>query len=130
MSTTGGALLALAMTNINVSKSYLPKCTTIEVSEHSSHASTVKSTAHLVLGIYQNGISPADGSNCTLSPSCSSYAVAANERFGPVRATIMSGARIVKDHVDPSLNRCIDSKGRIRFEHLPPTTEKGWWAID
>lgn len=128
MSTMGSALMALAIAS--ASRPHLPNCTAIESSELSGHESTVKSTAHLVLGIYQNGISPADGSNCTLSPSCSAYAVVANERFGPVRATIMSGARIVKDHVDPNLNKCIDSKGRIRFEHLPPTTEKGWWAID
>ena len=128
MSTAGSALMALAIAS--ASRPHLPDCTIIEVSKHSAHASTVKATAHLVLGIYQNGISPADGSNCTLSPSCSAYAVVANDQFGPIRATIMSGSRVVKDHVAPNLKKCIDSKGRTRFEHLPPTTEKGWLAID
>lgn len=120
----------MAMAIASASRSGLPACTVLEISDLSVFSSTTKSTAHLVLGVYQNAISPADGSNCTLSPSCSHYAVAANSQFGALKATVMSGSRVLKDHLDPALEKCIDSGGRVRLEHLPPATNQRWWAID
>ncbi len=47
---------------------------------------------------YKQLISPLLGNNCRFTPSCSTYAVQAIERFGVIKGTWLAVLRIVKCH--------------------------------
>jgi uncharacterized protein len=48
------------------------------------------------IGIYQKLVSPALGTHCRFSPSCSRYAVEALELHGLVRGAAMAGRRLAR----------------------------------
>jgi uncharacterized protein len=52
----------------------------------------------LLLRIYKLAISPYLGRNCRFYPSCSDYAQEAIKRHGPLKGTLLSGARLCKCH--------------------------------
>ena len=47
---------------------------------------------------YQKHISPALGANCRFSPTCSSYASEALEKYGALKGSLMALKRISKCH--------------------------------
>ena len=51
-----------------------------------------------LIRLYQLVISPLRPPTCRYYPSCSSYAVTALERFGPVRGLWMAAARLLRCH--------------------------------
>jgi uncharacterized protein len=46
--------------------------------------------------LYRNVISPLVGPTCRFSPTCSAYALSALQRYGVVRGSWLSMARIIK----------------------------------
>lgn len=54
----------------------------------------------VIIGIksYQRFISPLLGSNCRFTPSCSTYAIEAINRFGIVKGGWLASKRILKCH--------------------------------
>lgn len=49
-----------------------------------------------MIRLYQAVLSPLLGANCRFSPSCSHYAVAAIERHGAIKGTLLSAWRILR----------------------------------
>jgi len=49
-----------------------------------------------LLGFYKTTISPTWPSACKFYPSCSSYATAAVDRYGPARGLWMAAARVLR----------------------------------
>ncbi len=49
-----------------------------------------------LLRAYKRFLSPMLGQRCRFYPSCSSYAMAAIEQFGPFRGSLAAGARICR----------------------------------
>ncbi|MBU2870969.1 membrane protein insertion efficiency factor YidD [Colwellia sp. E2M01] len=47
---------------------------------------------------YQRFLSPLLGSNCRFTPTCSSYAIEAVERFGVIKGSWLATKRIAKCH--------------------------------
>lgn len=47
---------------------------------------------------YQRVVSPLLGPRCRFHPSCSSYAIEAIERHGPLRGSWLAGRRLVRCH--------------------------------
>ncbi len=82
----------------------------------------------LVLGVklYQRLFSPMTSPSCRFYPSCSSYAVAALMRFGPLRGTWLALRRIGRCNpwnpggVDP-VPQTWASRGDVRPEDFRPT---------
>ena len=57
--------------------------------------------SHLLIGLlklYKKTLSPLLGPRCRFHPSCSSYAITAIERFGPVKGSWLALARIGRCH--------------------------------
>ncbi len=52
---------------------------------------------HLI-AFYQRFISPLKGPSCRFHPSCSSYAIQAIEKYGPLRGSALGFWRILKCH--------------------------------
>ncbi len=48
--------------------------------------------------VYQNVISPLRPPTCRFYPSCSSYALTALRRFGPVKGTWLAARRLLRCH--------------------------------
>jgi len=51
-----------------------------------------------IIKLYKNYISPFFPQSCRFIPSCSSYALEAIERYGPLKGTIFGLKRILKCH--------------------------------
>ena len=51
-----------------------------------------------LIRLYQWTISPLLGANCRFTPTCSEYAVAAIERFGPARGSMLVLKRLARCH--------------------------------
>ncbi|TYK65798.1 membrane protein insertion efficiency factor YidD [Colwellia echini] len=47
---------------------------------------------------YQRFLSPLLGSNCRFTPTCSSYAIEAVDRFGVIKGSWLASKRILKCH--------------------------------
>ena len=47
---------------------------------------------------YQRFLSPLLGSNCRFSPTCSSYAIEAVNRFGVIKGSWLASKRILRCH--------------------------------
>lgn len=58
----------------------------------------IKSLALGTIRFYQHAISPHLPPSCRYSPSCSTYAAQAIERFGPVRGSWLALRRIARCH--------------------------------
>ncbi len=55
----------------------------------------------LIIGLiksYQRFISPLLGNNCRFTPTCSSYAIEAINRFGVLKGSWLASKRILKCH--------------------------------
>jgi len=127
VSTTSAALVALSLAHQG--EAPIPACQTFQNETIAmAQQDVLQAAAWLGLRFFQIVVSPGDGSNCTLSPSCSTYAIVANTRQGPFFAAAAAGARVVKDHLDPDLTPCINKKGEARLEHLPP--ERRGWSVE
>ncbi len=50
----------------------------------------------LLLGIYQNGVSPADGPTCAFYPTCAGYSKDALRRHGLAVGVLMTGDRLIR----------------------------------
>ena len=86
--------------------------------------STMQNTAWLWLRGYQIFISRANGSTCTMFPSCSRYAMQAFRREGPLLGFWMTAARLMSSHNDPAYQLC--SVGDQVLQYDPPK-EDAWW---
>ena len=108
----------------------LPHCR--ELHRRTSSSSTAppervglfRSTFWLGLRFYQVAISPADGSSCTMYPSCSQYAIEAIRQDGPILGTWMTAARLTRNHSDPHVPRC---RGNGRTFAYNPPRDDAWW---
>ncbi len=58
----------------------------------------IRSLLLLLLRIYRATLSPLLGNVCRFEPSCSRYATACIERFGPARGSWLAARRLVKCH--------------------------------
>lgn len=74
--------------------------------------------ARLYLLAYKRVVSPADGDRCGMFPSCSAYTERAVRLYGPVHGGWLGAARILADHADPDLPRCVEA-GRLLRVDLP-----------
>jgi len=54
--------------------------------------------ASALIGVYRYGISPLIGPRCRFYPSCSEYGQQALGRFGLLRGSWLTGARLVRCH--------------------------------
>jgi putative component of membrane protein insertase Oxa1/YidC/SpoIIIJ protein YidD len=70
-----------------------------------------QSTMTAPIRFFQKYLSGADGHRCPMTPSCSSYALQAVERHGPVLGWIMASDRLM---------RC----GRDELKHSPPVATR------
>ena len=57
-----------------------------------------------LIRFYQILISPYLGSNCKFSPTCSNYAIEALKKYGPIKGSFLSIARVLK--CNPWNKRC------------------------
>lgn len=70
----------------------------------------------LAFTFYRNAISSQDGAVCGFSPSCSGFAQQALQQAGPVRGSLLTVDRLLRDHplsheryvIDPQTGRAID----------------------
>ena len=51
-----------------------------------------------IIKIYQRFVSPLLGSNCRFTPSCSTYAIDAINRFGIIKGGWLASKRILRCH--------------------------------
>ncbi|MBO6108748.1 MAG: membrane protein insertion efficiency factor YidD [Eubacterium sp.] len=92
----------------------------------------------LILAAYRRFISPMKKPCCIYSPSCSTYAVEAIERFGAVKGGFLSIRRILRCHpfheggYDPVPDifprRRDHGDPRISYKNVVcPSKNKEWW---
>ncbi|WP_448567619.1 membrane protein insertion efficiency factor YidD [Thalassotalea ganghwensis] len=60
--------------------------------------STIQSLVIAVIKCYQRYISPLLGNNCRFTPTCSTYAIEAINRFGVLKGSWLASKRILKCH--------------------------------
>jgi hypothetical protein len=60
--------------------------------------STPQKIATCLVRAYQRWLSPLLGNNCRFSPTCSSYAIEAINRFGVIKGSWLATKRILKCH--------------------------------
>lgn len=80
-----------------------------------------------LISFYQQHISAADGSRCTMTPSCSEYAARAFRKHGPVIGWIMACDRLVRcgrDEVRISPKRRINGH---TYTVDPVSANDFWW---
>ncbi|QID19655.1 membrane protein insertion efficiency factor YidD [Nitrogeniibacter mangrovi] len=58
----------------------------------------MKTLLLLLLKVYRYAISPMLGSNCRFTPSCSTYAVEAIERYGALKGGWLATKRVARCH--------------------------------
>jgi putative membrane protein insertion efficiency factor len=84
--------------------------------------SIAKRVVLLPIEFYQKWISPGFAPRCRYYPSCSSYAVTAISRFGPIRGIALASWRLVRcnpwsaggvDHVPEVLSKHSLTQGKI-----------------
>jgi uncharacterized protein len=56
----------------------------------------VKAFFSLLLGFYQNGVSPADGPTCAFYPTCAGYSRDALRHHGLAEGILMTGDRLIR----------------------------------
>ena len=75
---------------------------------------------------FQRYLSGADGERCPMTPSCSSYALEAIDRYGFVKGWIMASARLLRcGHDELALNPSVMTPSGIRC--LDPVTNNDFW---
>ncbi|HSO19163.1 MAG TPA: membrane protein insertion efficiency factor YidD [Desulfosarcina sp.] len=78
------------------------------------------------LRFYQRILSGADGDRCPMTPSCSSYAIEAIERYGAVKGWIMASDRLLRcGHDELKLSPSVMT--RIGIRCLDPTDNNDFW---
>jgi putative component of membrane protein insertase Oxa1/YidC/SpoIIIJ protein YidD len=92
----------------------LPPCVEAAPRAEAGPRGTLGHTADLWLGFWQATISRADGSTCTLSPSCSAYAREAVRETGPVIGVLETAARLTRPHIPTGRELCMGADGRVR----------------
>ena len=114
---------------IGVGWAGVPECRALNQPARQAEAElrvgTLKNAAWLALRAYQLLISPADGARCPMSPSCSSYAIRAARRNGPLIGAWMATARGQRMHKAPTYPLCADGSRRYRYN---PPSEDEWWT--
>jgi putative component of membrane protein insertase Oxa1/YidC/SpoIIIJ protein YidD len=106
----------------------VPQCQALNrearVAERTERVGTLRNAAWIALRAWQVLISPSYGERCTMSPSCSAYAIRAARRNGPLVGAWMATARIQRMHADDSYPLCASGERLYRYN---PPTEDEWW---
>ena len=83
----------------------------------------------LLIRLYQEHLSPADGGRCPMTPSCSEYARQAIQKHGPVVGWIMACDRLMRcgrDEVRLSPAKIINGQS---YTHDPVAANDFWWFL-
>ena len=93
-----------------------------------NHANEADPTSEIMAPIhfFQRFLSGADGNRCPMTPSCSSDAIEAVKRYGPVTGWIMACDRLLRcGHDELRLSPAIMTRHGIRC--LDPVTDNDLW---
>ncbi len=71
----------------------------VSVGDREIETSSVRLVFLGAIGLFQNRISPIDGSRCGFSPSCSAFGRQAIREQGPFRGVAMTADRLMRDTV-------------------------------
>jgi putative component of membrane protein insertase Oxa1/YidC/SpoIIIJ protein YidD len=79
----------------------------------------IKAFFSLLLSLYSNGVSPADGPTCAFAPTCAGYAGIAIHRHGLAEGILLTGDRLMRcNGYDKSLYPVVGSE-RHYFDPVP-----------
>lgn len=60
-----------------------------------------------LLAVYRDFVSPVDGAKCPSFPTCSTYAVAAVNKHGPLGGAVLTAARLVSEADEAAFSRWV-----------------------
>jgi len=76
---------------------------------------------------FQNFISPVDGPRCPMYPTCSSYAIQALDRHGPLLGSFFTVDRLLHETEPDSRRRPIRVGDRLRY--FDPLDANDFWIV-
>ena len=87
----------------------------------------VKTPSHPMIHLYRTIISPIDGDRCPMYPSCSTYALEALKKHGPIVGWIMTCDRLLRCGGDEKNSApLVRVSGRL-LTHDPVSANDFWW---
>lgn len=79
----------------------------------------IKTFFSLLLSLYSNGVSPADGPTCAFAPTCAGYAGIAIHRHGLAEGILLTGDRLMRcNGYDKSVYPIVGNERRY-FDPVP-----------
>ncbi len=89
------------------------------------HATNKVSPLQPLVRFFQRYISPVDGPRCPMYPTCSTYALQALDKHGPLLGVFLTVDRLYRE-IDPNEHQQpITKGGYIRFDD--PLTKNDFW---
>jgi putative membrane protein insertion efficiency factor len=97
---------------------------------HRIRGDAASSLFRFLVEAYRENISPIDGKNCPMYPSCSEYSIQSIEKHGPLVGWIMTVDRLFRCGRDElRLSPQIIVNGERRW-YDPPESNDFWWHDD
>lgn len=94
-------------------------------SQQAQQTTTSKDPLQLAVRLFQKYISPVDGPRCPMYPTCSSYALQALRKHGPLLGTFLTVDRLYHEGDRHEQQQPIDKWGFVRF--YDPLENNDFW---